>query len=216
MTIVGVVPDVITSVSDLRPLVMYLAVAQEFGMPSVARDLMVRPAGDLKRAEAEIVATVRQIDPAMRPAPTVEVLTMDEQMTRQMGPQRLGAAVLGTLGGLALLLTALGSYVLAESMAVVRRREMGIRAALGARGLNLGAIVLGETGRLVGLGLVVGLFIVWAEAATIRAFLLRTEPLDPLSLVGTAALILVLTAVVSLRPAVAASRIDIVRVLRDE
>jgi ABC-type antimicrobial peptide transport system permease subunit len=216
MTVVGVVPDVITKVSDLQPLVMYLPVAQDFGAPIWRRQMMARPAGDLKWAEAEIAATVRQLDSAERLAPEVTVLTMDEQMSRQMGPQRLGATVLGALGGLALLLTLLGTYVLAESMAVVRRREMGIRAALGARGLNLGAIVLSETGRLVGLGLVVGLFIVWADATTIRAFLLKTEPLDIPSLAGTAGLILIVTAFVSLRPAIAASRIDIVRVLRDE
>jgi hypothetical protein len=216
MTVVGVVPDVILRVSDLQPLVMYLPVAQDFGAALWSRQLMVRPAGDLRHAEDEIAATVRQLDPAMRPTPEVTLGTMDEQMTRQMGPQLLGATVLGSLGGLALLLTVLGTYVLAESMAAARRREMGIRAALGARGLSLGAIVLGETGRLVGLGLVVGVFIVWANAATIRAFLLKTEPLDLLSLAGTAGLILAVTAVVSLRPAIAASRVDIVRVLRDQ
>jgi hypothetical protein len=49
-----------------------------------------------------------------------------------MGAQRFGATVLGALGVIAVLLTVLGTYVLAESMAVLRMREMGIRAALGA------------------------------------------------------------------------------------
>ncbi|HEX6994269.1 MAG TPA: hypothetical protein VF339_09000 [Gammaproteobacteria bacterium] len=62
----------------------------------------------------------------------VQMSTLDEQIGRQMNAQRFGMYVLGTLGGIALLLTALGTYVVAESMVVRRRREMSIRAALGA------------------------------------------------------------------------------------
>ena len=49
-----------------------------------------------------------------------------------MAPQQFGMVVLGTLGTIAVLLTILGTYVLAETMAVMRMREMGIRAALSA------------------------------------------------------------------------------------
>jgi hypothetical protein len=64
----------------------------------------------------------------------------------------IGTVVLGTLGAIAVLLTVLGTYVPGESMAAMRMREMGIRAALGATRRQLGAIVVAETGRLVGLG----------------------------------------------------------------
>ena len=117
---------------------------------------------------------------------------------------------------MAALLTLLGTYVMAQSLAVGRRREMGIRSALGATPQALGAIVLGQTIRLVGAGLVVGLGLVWMGASTIRAFLFGIEPLDPATLAGVAASIVLLTAAVSLTPALRASRVDVSQVLREE
>jgi ABC-type antimicrobial peptide transport system permease subunit len=110
----------------------------------------------------------------------------------------------------------LGTYVLAESMAVMRMREMGIRAALGASGRQLGGIVLAETARLVGVGLLVGLALAWMGANTIRAFLFKVQPLDPATLGGVAATILLLALAVSLRPAWRAARVDLGAVLKEE
>jgi ABC-type antimicrobial peptide transport system permease subunit len=133
-----------------------------------------------------------------------------------MAPQRFGALVLGTLGAIAVLLTVLGAYVLGESMAVMRRREMGIRAALGATRRQLGAIVIAETGRLVGGGLAVGLGLAWLGANTVRAFLFQITPLDPLTLTAVASLIMALALIVSVRPAVRAARVDLGSVLKEQ
>lgn len=215
VAIVGVVPDVITDVARLHPLVMYVPVPQEG--PGWQRDIVLRPSGSVEAAIRETLATIRTLDPHLDPPPTTTpIVTVDEQITGQMGPQRFGRLVLGTLGGIALLLTVLGVYVLAESMAAARTREMGIRAALGARGGDLSAMVLRETTRLIGVGLVVGLGLAWIEAATIRAFLFRVQPLDPVTLASVAAIILTLALAVSLRPALAAARVDLSRVLREE
>jgi ABC-type antimicrobial peptide transport system permease subunit len=144
------------------------------------------------------------------------MLTIDERLAEQMGPQRLGAAVMGGLGFVAALLAALGSYVVAETTAVLRRREMGIRAALGARGTQLARMVLLQTGRLVGAGLVLGLGVAWLGTGTIRALLFRTAPLDPLILGGVAGLILLVSLAVSLKPALRTARVDLAGVLREE
>lgn len=102
--------------------------------------------------------------------------TLMDRIDAQMFVQKFGAAIFGSLGTLAILLTMLGSYVLAKSMAVMRRREMGIRAALGATRRQLAAIVLAETGRLVAAGVTIGLALVWIGAATIRSFLFHVRP----------------------------------------
>ena len=141
--------------------------------------------------------------------------TLEERIDAQMGTQRFGATVLGALGGIALLLTLLGTYVLGESMAVLRMREMGIRAALGATRRQLGSIVVVETGRLVGFGLIVGLGLAWLGAGTIRAFLFQIQPFDPVTLGGVAVLILALALMVSVRPALRAARVDLASVLKD-
>ena len=114
-------------------------------------------------------------------------MTLDQRMAEQMNPQRFGIHVLGALGGIALLLTVLGTYVVAQSMVVRRRRELGIRAALGARSAQLRALVLRDTARLVGVGLIAGLALAFAGARLIRSLLYQVEPLDPLVLVTAAA-----------------------------
>jgi ABC-type antimicrobial peptide transport system permease subunit len=98
----------------------------------------------------------------------------------------------------------------------VRGRELGIRAALGANRSQLGRLLLVDTLRLVLAGLGLGVLLVWMGASTIRAFLYRVEPLDLVTLGTVSAAILALTLAVTLRPAAAASRVDLVRVLRED
>jgi ABC-type antimicrobial peptide transport system permease subunit len=124
--------------------------------------------------------------------------------------------VLSALGGIALLLTVLGTYVIAQSMVVRRRRELGIRAALGAGAAQLRGLVLRDTARLVGIGLIAGLALAVAGARLIRSQLYQVEPFDPTVLVTAAAVIFGLALLVSLRPALEATRVDLTRSLREE
>ena len=124
--------------------------------------------------------------------------------------------VIGSLGAIALLLALLGTYVLAETMAVMRRRELGIRAALGATSKSLTILVLRESVVLVGLGLGIGLLLSYLGANVIRAFLFRVQPLDPATLAAAAALILLLATAISMRPALGAAQVDLAEVLRAE
>jgi len=209
--VVGVVPDIITRVAELEPAVLYLPLAQQ--TPGTSRTIVFRAAGDIATARREAMSAIRQLDATLTLDP---MLTIDERLARQMSAQQFGLVVLAALGVIAVLLTALGTYVLVESMAVLRMREIGIRAALGASGRQLGAIVLADTARLVGVGLLLGLLLVWMGASTIRAFLFRVQPLDPVTLIGVAAMILLLALSVSLRPAWRAARVDLGTVLKAE
>jgi putative ABC transport system permease protein len=110
----------------------------------------------------------------------------------------------------------LGTYVLAETMAVMRTRELGIRAALGATSKSLTLLVLRESVVLVGLGLAAGLLLSYLGANVIRAFLFRVQPLDATTLAAAATLILLLAIAVSMRPALRAARVDLAEVLRSE
>ena len=214
--IVGVVPDIIRVPRGLNPLTLYLPSAQYVppvypgsGGPS----LVVRATRDPASAGRAVADTIRSLDPTIYPAP---MTTIDAGILADMAPQRFGMTVMGALGAIALLLSVLGTYVLAESSAVLRRREMGIRAALGASGAQLGQILLTDTVRLVGIGLVIGVGMSWLGAETIRSFLFQVEPLDPFVTGGVAGAIIALALVVSLRPAIATARVDLARVLRDD
>jgi putative ABC transport system permease protein len=211
LQVVGVVPDVITDVNSLEPLVLYLPISQN----PMGTDLaIVLRAGDDPHTAIDLIGrTIRRIDAAV---PTPLLRTINEQLVRQLKPQRFGIFVLGSLGVIAMVLTVLGIYVLAESMALQRQREMGIRKALGAHRRQIVWIVLSETGRLVGAGLGAGFLLSWMGASLIRTFLFRVGPLDPLTLGMVAAAILLLALAGSLQPARYAARIDIARILREE
>jgi len=209
--IVGVVPDVVTNVGVLEPLAVYYPLAQK--APSLGRTVTLRARSEASVAISEAMATIRAMDPQITPAP---FMTLQDRIGLQMGPQQFGISVLGALSVIALLLTVLGTYVLAETMAAARKREMGIRAALGATRRQLGNLVLRETATLVGVGLIAGLGLAWLGAETIRAFLFQVKPLDVATLAGVCALILGLAMAVSLRPAVRAGRVELARLLREE
>lgn len=217
--IVGVV-TAMRRVGSLAPFVFYRPVAQQqFSTPppgsglSVGRTLTLRASDDAAAAIGAVIATVRAMDRAIRLDP---MTTMEADVLDRMAPQRFGMTVMSALGVIALLLSALGTYVLAESMATERRREMGIRAALGARGHHLRTQLLSETFRLVGAGLLLGFALSWLGAGMIRGFLFQVEPFDPIVTGSVAGTIAVLTTLVSLRPALAVARIDLARVLRDD
>ena len=211
LEIVGVASDVITNVTMLEPLIIYLPVSQ--GAPTVTKDVTARVVGDVSAAKAHIIATVKQLDPQVT---STTLRSLEERIAEQMAPQQLGATVLGALGVIAVLLTLLGTYVLADSMASARMREMGIRAALGATRRQLGSIVLGSTLKLTGLGIAAGLGLAWLGTSTIRSFLFQVEPFDPATIGSVAGLILVLALAVSLRAALRVARVDLAQVLRND
>jgi predicted permease len=213
LEIIGVVPDLITDVRVTTPLVVYQMLARPLTFGITGTTLYVRAAADPRAVTRELTAAVKALDSRVT---LQDVMTLDDRIGRQMSSQRFGIYVLGALGGIALLLTVLGTYVIAQSMVVRRRRELGIRAALGAGSAQLRHLVLRDTARLVGIGLVAGLALAVAGARLIRSLLYQVEPLDPVTLGTTAGVIFGLALLVSLRPALEATRVDLNRTLREE
>lgn len=208
--IIGVVPDLVTNVNVLEPLALYYTMRQK--PPSQAQSLHVRSRLAAAVVGAEIRNVVSRVDPRVVPSPPA---TLRDLLARQMSPQQFGAAVLGALASVALILTLLGTYVIAETMAQARQRELGIRAALGGSSLHLGGLIITESLVLIGLGIVGGLGLTWAAASTVGALLYQTEPFDLNALVGATAAILGLALLVSARPALRAARVDIAALLRE-
>lgn len=209
--IVGVVPDVILSVGSLEPLVLYRPLSERDGTLTSAT-VMLHADGDPAGVIRDVQTTIRAMDPAVT---VPEFLTIERKLLRQMEPQEFGVTVLGALGGLAALLTLFGMYVLAESMSAARRREMGVRAALGATRGQLSALVLSQTTRLVVLGIGSGLVLVWLGSGLIRALLYGVEPLDVPTLGAVVILLFALAMLVTVRPALRAAQVDLARLLRE-
>ena len=128
----------------------------------------------------------------------------------------ISGVLLHPLPGIAAVLTLFGVYVLAESMTALRRREMGVRAALGATRSQLSRLILAETARLVVLGVMTGAVLAWFGAGLIRSFLFRVDLFDVATIGTIVSGVLLLALAVSLRPAFRAGRVDLARVLREE
>jgi putative ABC transport system permease protein len=156
---------------------------------------------------------VREAD---RAVPVVRLRDMDAVFADSIRQPRLLAQLLGGFAGLALLLAAIGTYGVLSYMVTERRREIGIRMALGAeRGSVLGA-VLKQGLVLAGIGVAVGLAGAFGLTRLVTSLLFGVEPSDPITIAAVVATIGVVAAAASVVPAWRASRVDPIVVLRDE
>ena len=130
--------------------------------------------------------------------------------------QKLNAVLLGALGGLALLLTAVGIYGLAAHAVVERTRELGIRMALGATRAQAVAAVAGLGIAWAAAGLIPGCAAAAGAARLLRTLLWGVGPDDPAAFAGSCIVLLAVAAVASLLPGLRAVRIDPARILREE
>jgi predicted permease len=155
--------------------------------------------------------TLREVDPLL---PTAEATTMSQVMARATSSHRLLMSLMGLLAGAAVLLAAIGIHgIIAQSVAE-RRRELGIRLALGA---SLGATIRSVAAAGMGLaaiGAAVGLVLSIPATAVVSSFLTRVTERDPATYVSVAALMLIVAAVASLAPALRILRLNPVEALR--
>ena len=160
-----------------------------------------------------IEGVVREADPSV---PIVRLRDMNGVFEESIRRPRLLAQLLGGFAGLALLLAAIGTYGVLSYMVAERRREIGIRMALGAdQGSVLGQIMKqGLT--LTTIGIVVGLAGAFALNRLIASLLFGVQPTDPITMVAVVATITLVAAVACLLPAWRASRVDPNIVLRDD
>ena len=151
-----------------------------------------------------------EIDPAL---PLYGLRTLDAEISELSSDQRFMARVASTLGVVALLLTALGLYALLGYTVVQRRREIGIRSALGALPRTLLAAVVGSGLRLTAAGLALGLGGAAYLGRFLEARLFGIKPFDAGTYAVGAGLLLAIAFTASYVPARRAARIDPVEVL---
>jgi len=160
-----------------------------------------------------IPAAIAKVD---KDQPVGATLTMDEFMARSLSQRRFGVTLLSGFGGVAVVLAAVGLYGVLAFIVGERRREIGVRMALGALPRDVMASLLGEGMRLTVVGVIVGIGLALAATRLLNALLFGTSPTDTPTFVSASALILVIAAAASLVPAIRASRVDPLVALRDE
>ena len=176
--------------------------------------LHVRAAGHAASLAAGVRRTVLEIDPTLS---VFNVRTLEDQVSQSLAPLRTNVIMLATFGLLALALASIGLYGVASYAVTQRTREIGVRMALGAQPGTVMRLVLGRGLLLVALGIVLGVAAVLIISPIVGNTLLPNISVrDPITLVGTAALLTIVAVVANYIPARRATRIDPLLALRAE
>jgi predicted permease len=214
MTIVGVVADLHQedSLRDPRERTVYTPLAQEYDVPT-GLTVAVRSTEPF----ASLTAAARTETRAVGGDAIVNyVRTMEQQIEGTMARERVLATLSSWFGALALALACLGLYGVVAHDVARRRRDIGIRLALGARPTAVTRETLERAGLLVAAGLAAGLAGAFAAARVLGSLLYGLGPADPVVL-GVGVVALTATALAaSYLPARRAARISPAEVLRAE
>ncbi len=130
-----------------------------------------------------------------------------EGVDATLAPTRIGAALIGAVGVLALLLAAVGLYGVIAYSVSLRTREVGIRMALGAERGQVLRMVLGQGARLALVGIALGAVLAAGAASVLQSMLYGVSTFDPLAYGAAAALLMIVALGANLAPAVTASRV---------
>ena len=158
-----------------------------------------------------IRALVKEMNPRV---PITNVRTMLEISDRSMARASFIMTLLAIAGAMALLLSAVGIYGVISYLVSQRRAEIGVRMALGARLPQVAGLVLGQSLRLAGLGVAVGLVAALAGTRLMRSLLFDVSPTDPIVLTSTVVVLIAIAALASLAPMRRAAKIDPVEAMR--
>jgi len=142
--------------------------------------------------------------------------TMQEAVDKNTFSQRLGLYLVGSFAGLAIAMVIAGLYGVLSQLVSYRRREIGVRMALGATRGSVATLVLRQGSILIGAGLVVGLMLAVATGRLIKGFLYEVKPLDASTYVAVAVALTAIGLVAALIPARRAASIQPMQALRDE
>ena len=213
--------EIAAVVGDVREIALALPTAPTIYAPKTqqpwmrheTRDLVVRSSGTAAAIAPSIQALLRELEPDMA-RPTV--LAMTDVVGQALSRPGFYASALATFALTAVLLAGFGIYGTVTSVVTERRREIGIRLALGAsRGSVLVRAARG--GALPTLaGLALGIPLAFGAGRLVRHQLYGIEPSDWLTLLAVGALMSVVAAVAAFLPAIRATRIDPALTLRHE
>jgi predicted permease len=210
--IVGVVADyTVRAVGEAPRAMVHFARGQE---PDAYGYLLARTAGaDATALAGELRRLALSLDPELA---FTETTTLAGLMGVTLYPARMGAALLGVFGLLALTLASVGLYGVIAFSVSQRRREVGVRLALGARRAAVVGMVVRGGMALVGTGVVLGLALAAAASRLLAALLYGVAALDPVAFGSAVAVLAAVALAANYLPAARAARTDPVAVLKEE
>jgi predicted permease len=167
--------------------------------------------------EPNLAAALRHV--IKQDAPTMvemSLVPMEEQISESLGQRRLALQLVGGFGLIALILAAVGIYGVLTYSVAVRRREIGIRMALGSSRRGAAGLVANQMGKMFLLGLLPGIAGAWAAGRAVQSFLFGVKALDAMTLAAAAAMLLLVSSAAAFLPALRAAQVDPIETLRSE
>ncbi|MGQ0643166.1 MAG: FtsX-like permease family protein [Gemmatimonadaceae bacterium] len=216
--VVGVVGDILVrGLERTSEPQVYIPAKQppEAGLGALftPKDLVIRAPRQGLALVPAVREIVRQVDAAQ---PLSDVRMMGDVIGRQTATRTAQLRVLAALAILALLLAGVGIHGLLAYTVAQRRREIGVRLALGAQPSGVRRMIVSEAAWMAIIGVVPGLVGGYAAARGMSALLFGVPPADPLTFSATAGLCLTTAIVGALAPALRAARVNPISALRAE
>jgi putative ABC transport system permease protein len=196
--------------ADPRPE-MYLSYLQNTLWPVM--NLVVRTRGD-----PGVIAPVvrREIEAVDRSQAVFNVRPLDGMLSDSIAGRRFNVLLILSFSLVAVLTAAVGLYGLMSYLVTQQAADLGIRMALGARSQDVLRFILGHGMKLTGIGVSAGLFSGAFVTRLIASLLFGVSPLDPVAFVGVAFLLILVSLIACSVPALKASRIDPLIVIREQ
>jgi ABC-type antimicrobial peptide transport system permease subunit len=209
--VVGVVSDVRQSglAEDIMPEVYSPAIEEA----DDALSFVIRATGEPAGLISAVRAAVAEVEPNQ---PLYNVMTMEQRLSNTTISRRLNTALLGSFAVVALLLAVVGIYGVMSYAVTQRRREIGVRMALGARKTDALALVIGGGLRLTLAGVAIGLIGAFALTRYLSSQLYSVKATDPWTFSGVAVALTGVALLACWLPARRAARTDPMEALRTE
>lgn len=210
-TIVGVVKNVLERgyEQEDKPAV-YVPSPQVGGSPA---NLIVRVAGDPLSYAGEVQRVIHGVDADQ---PVRLIRSMSDVVNLTVADRQQHTTLLVVFGGLALLIATIGLYGLLAQAVSARRREIGLRIALGATWQSVVTMVMSRGMALTAAGLLLGGGVAWMATRTMQTLLYGVDAGDPITFVLVFSLLAAVAAAACAIPALRAARVDPMMVLRDQ
>lgn len=212
MEIIAVVKDSHHSaIREEVPPFVYIPYSQEQNVGALT--FYVRTAQDPVILATSVRKIVSELDSGL---PITDLRSFDQQIDRQLAPDRLIAALAGIFGALAALLAAIGIYGLLAYMVTQRTREIGVRMALGANAQLVRGLILKDVAILMGIGVLLGLPLAYALGRLIDSLLFGAKAFELLGISSALAVLLLVALAATYFPARRAAAVDPMVALRYE
>ena len=216
-TIIGIVADIKqVSLRDVPGPTMYVPYTQSEikGWPNMqSMQFALRTQADPASIAGNVRNAVHEVDPDL---PIAGFVTLTTLVDTSMSADRLSMLLLAAFGILALLLAAIGMYGVISYAVLLRTPEIGIRIALGAQRGRIFVMVLTHGGRLVSIGIVIGLVAAFGVTRFMTSFLYEVRPTDPMTFTAVSLLLMAVALLACYMPARKAMKVDPMIALRYE